>query len=72
MESILKDQRRLLPSIALLEGEYGFDDIYLGVPTILGSNGVEQIVELDLGEEEQTQLRASAEAVKEVKNALSF
>lgn len=72
MEAILKDQHRLLPSIALIEGEYGFNDIYLGVPTILGTNGVEQIVELDLSEEEQTQLKASAEAVKEVKNALSF
>src|SRR5690625_3183444 len=47
-ESILKDQRRVLPSIAYLEGEYGYSDIYLGVPTILGGNGIEEIIELDL------------------------
>src|SRR5699024_9688419 len=47
-EAILKDQRRVLPSIAYLEGEYGYSDIYLGVPTIIGGNGIERIIELDL------------------------
>ncbi|MFS0673048.1 malate dehydrogenase [Ornithinibacillus sp. 179-J 7C1 HS] len=65
-EAILKDQRRVLPSIAYLEGEYGYNDIYLGVPTILGGNGIEQIIELDLTEEEKAALDNSAESVKNV------
>lgn len=70
IEAILKDQQRLLPSIALLEGEYNFSDICLGVPTILGAAGIEQIVELELSEEEQKQLQVSAKAVSEVKQSL--
>ena len=65
-EAILKDQRRILPTIAYLEGEYGYDGIYLGVPTILGANGIEQIIELDLTAEEKAALDNSAEAVKNV------
>lgn len=72
IEAIIKDQRRLLPTITLLEGEYGYNDIYLGVPTILGANGIEKIVELELDEFEKEQLQASAESVKNVKNALKF
>ncbi|MDG0820380.1 malate dehydrogenase [Staphylococcus equorum] len=70
VEAILKDQKRLLPSIALLEGEYSFSDICLGVPTILGSKGIERIVELQLSEDEQAQLQISANAVTEVKKSL--
>lgn len=70
VEAILKDQKRLLPSIALLEGEYSFSDICLGVPTILGSEGIERIVELQLSEDEQAQLQVSANAVTEVKKSL--
>ncbi|SER89703.1 malate dehydrogenase [Salipaludibacillus aurantiacus] len=66
MEAILKDKKRILPSIAYLEGEYGYEDIYLGVPTILGGNGIEKIFELDLNEEEKEALNKSAESVKEV------
>ncbi|SUM31885.1 malate dehydrogenase [Staphylococcus gallinarum] len=69
--AILKDQKRLLPSIALLEGEYGFTDICLGVPTILGANGIEQVVELQLSEDEQQQLQISADSVTEVKQSLT-
>lgn len=69
-EAILKDQRRVLPSIAYLEGEYGYKDIYLGVPTILGGSGIEDIIELDLTEEEKTALDKSAESVKNVLNVL--
>ncbi|WP_426365992.1 malate dehydrogenase [Mammaliicoccus lentus] len=69
-ESILKDQKRVLPSIAYLEGEYGYEDIYLGVPTVLGSNGIEKIIELDLTNEEKELLDESAEAVKSVKEVL--
>jgi len=70
VEAILKDQKRLLPSIALLEGEYSFSDICLGVPTILGAKGIERIVELQLSEDEQAQLQVSANAVTEVKQSL--
>ncbi|WP_138415920.1 malate dehydrogenase [Aquibacillus sediminis] len=65
-EAILKDQRRVLPSIAYLEGEYGYSDIYLGVPTIIGGNGLEEIIELDLTTEEKVALDKSAESVKDV------
>ncbi|MEJ7167034.1 malate dehydrogenase [Staphylococcus capitis] len=70
IEAILKDQKRLLPSIAYLEGEYGFSDICLGVPTILSKNGIEKIVEVNLNEREQEQLKYSAESFQNVKNAL--
>ncbi|RDW21589.1 malate dehydrogenase [Oceanobacillus chungangensis] len=69
-EAILKNQRRVLPSIAYLEGEYGYTDIYLGVPTILGEKGIEKIIELDLTAEEKAALDKSAASVKSVLNIL--
>ena len=69
-EAVLKNQRRILPTIAYLEGEYGYDGIYLGVPTILGGNGIEKILELDLTADEKAKLDASAEAVKSVMGIL--
>ena len=65
-EAILKDQKRVLPSIAYLEGEQGYEDLYLGVPTLLGADGVERIFELELTEDEKNALQVSAKAVKEV------
>ncbi|MDP4161949.1 MAG: malate dehydrogenase [Bacillota bacterium] len=70
-EAILKDQRRVLPSIAYLEGEYGYDGIYLGVPTILGANGIEKVIELELTGEEKAALDKSAEAVRNVMQVLA-
>ncbi|MBK3493572.1 malate dehydrogenase [Viridibacillus sp. YIM B01967] len=70
-EAVIKDQRRVLPSIAYLEGEYGYSDIYLGVPTILGANGIEEIIELDLTADEKAALDNSAEAVKNVMKVLA-
>lgn len=70
-EAILRDQRRILPSIAYLEGEYGYNGIYLGVPTILGGDGIEKIIELELTTDEKASLDNSAEAVKNVMNVLS-
>lgn len=70
VEAIVKDQRRVLPAIAYLEGEYGFEGIYLGVPTILGGNGLEQIIELELTDEEKSALEKSAESVRNVMKAL--
>ncbi|WP_062199142.1 malate dehydrogenase [Massilibacterium senegalense] len=66
VEAMVKDQRRVLPAIAYLEGEYGYEGIYLGVPTILGANGIEQIIELDLTANEKAALDQSAEAVRSV------
>lgn len=71
VEAILKDQRRVIPAIAYLEGEYGFEGIYLGVPTILGGNGLEKIIELELTEEEKSALANSADAVKNVMSSLA-
>ncbi|THE14735.1 malate dehydrogenase [Bacillus timonensis] len=71
VEAILKDQRRVLPAIAYLEGEYGFTGIYLGVPTILGANGIEKIIELELTEKEKAELAKSADSVKSVMNILA-
>ncbi|EJY55520.1 malate dehydrogenase, NAD-dependent [Alicyclobacillus hesperidum URH17-3-68] len=65
-ESILKDKRRLLPAIAYLEGEYGYEDLFLGVPTILGANGIERIVEIELQPEEKAALDRSADSVRNV------
>jgi malate dehydrogenase len=70
-EAIIKDQRRILPAVAYLEGEYGFKGIYLGVPTLLGANGIEKIFELDLTEEEKAALKKSAESVKSLMSALN-
>jgi malate dehydrogenase len=63
-ESILRDKKRLLPAAAYLDGEYGQHDLYLGVPCILGSRGVEKIVELELTAEDQAALAKSAEEVR--------
>lgn len=70
-EAILKDQRRVIPSIAYLEGEYGYEGIYLGVPTILGANGIEKIIELELTEEEKKALDKSVDAVRVVMKVLA-
>lgn len=70
VEAILKDQRRILPAIAYLEGEYGFSDLYLGVPTILGKHGIEQVLELDLTDEEKAALSRSADSVRSVLSVL--
>ncbi|WP_114167235.1 malate dehydrogenase [Exiguobacterium sp. TNDT2] len=71
VEAILKDQRRILPAIAYLDGEYGFHDLYLGVPTILGANGIERVLELELTEDETAALEQSAESVRSVLNVLN-
>ncbi len=70
-EAIIKNQRRVLPTVAYLDGEYGYSDIYLGVPTILGGNGIEQVIELELTEEEKTALDKSVFSVKNVLKVLT-
>jgi malate dehydrogenase len=71
VDAIMLDEKRVLPCTAYLEGEYGIDGLYMGVPAKLGAGGIEAIVELDLTDEERTALDASAEAVREVVGVLS-
>ncbi|MDQ0214975.1 malate dehydrogenase [Oikeobacillus pervagus] len=70
VEAIVKDQRRVLPSIAYLEGEYGYEGIYLGVPTILGAEGIEKVIELELTAGEKAALDKSADSVRNVMASL--
>jgi len=65
-EAILKDKKRILPVIALLEGEYGYDNLFMGVPVILGGGGIERVIELELTPEEKAALDKSAESVRAV------
>ncbi len=70
VEAVVRDQKRIFPVCAWLQGEYGFSDIYLGVPVVLGKNGIEKIIELQLNEAERALLADSAEAVKGVMDVL--
>ena len=63
VESMVKNQKRILPCSVLLEGEYGYNDLVLGVPAVLGTNGVEKVLELKLNEEEKALLQTSADHV---------
>jgi malate dehydrogenase len=71
VDAIALDQRRVLPCTAYLEGEYGIEGLYMGVPVKLGAAGVEEIVELELSEEERSELAGSADAVREVVGVLA-
>jgi malate dehydrogenase len=70
VNAVLLDQKRVLPCTAYLEGEYGIDDLYMGVPVKLGRSGIEEIVELDLTDQERTWLEESAAAVRDVVSVL--
>ena len=70
VESVLLDQKRVLPCTAYLEGEFGVRELYMGVPVKLGSAGIEEIVELDLSEQEQAWFEESAAAVRDVVSVL--
>jgi len=71
-ESILKDQKRVMPSCALLKGEFGVDGYYVGVPCVLGANGIEKIIEFKLNEEEQAMFDNSVNAVKELVGSMNL
>jgi malate dehydrogenase len=71
-ESIIKDKKRILPCAAYLEGEYGIEGLFVGVPVKLGANGIEEIIEIKLSEEESRALKASADAVKETLSELKL
>jgi malate dehydrogenase len=65
VEAIIKDKKRVLPAAALLRGQYGIDGAHVGVPVIIGANGVEKIIELDLNKDDLNQLQSSANVIKE-------
>ena len=69
-ESILKDKKKILPCAALLQGEYGIEDLFIGVPVKLGAAGIEEVIQIKLTEDEQAALNRSAAAVQELKKAL--
>jgi len=69
-EAVVKDSKRIFPCCTLLNGEYGLKDTYLGVPVVLGKNGIEKVIELKLNKEEMELLNTSAKSVKEVMNVL--
>ena len=71
VDSVLLDEKRVLPCTAYLEGEYGIDGLYMGVPVKLGRGGIEQILEVDLDDDEQSMLAKSADAVRDVVSVLS-
>ena len=70
VDAIIYDQKRVIPCAALCEGEYGFDGLFVGVPVKIGAGGVEEIIEIELDESEKTALGNSADAVKELVEAL--
>ena len=72
VESIVRNQHRLLPCAAYLTGQFGIDGIYMGVPCILGSDGLEKIIEIDLTDDEHEALQSSAKAVKETLGKLDL
>ena len=67
-EAYLGDQKRILPCAAYLEGEYGYQDLYMGVPCVIGSGGIERIIEVELNAEEKAMLEKSADSVKKVRD----
>jgi len=71
VDSIMLDEKRVLPCTAYLEGEYGIDGLYMGVPCKLGPAGIEQIVELDLSDDETEALKKSSSAVRDVVGVLT-
>ena len=71
VDAIMLDEKRVLPCTAYLEGEYGIDGLYMGVPVKIGAKGVEEIVELELSDDERSALEASAGAVREVVGVLT-
>ncbi len=70
VEAVLHDKKRVLPCAAYLEGEYGLNDIYFGVPVVIGAGGVEKVIELSLNDDEKVLLQKSADAVRNTLNIL--
>jgi len=72
VESILKDKKRVIACAVLLQGEYGYNDLFIGVPCVLGSNGMEKVIEFQLNDDEKAMLENSAKAVRSVVDVLGY
>ncbi|MFN2187712.1 MAG: malate dehydrogenase, partial [Candidatus Promineifilaceae bacterium] len=72
VESILKDKKRVIPCAVYTEGEYGYHDLFIGLPVVLGRAGIERIVPMDLNEQEKAMLDHSADAVRAVVEVLGY
>ena len=72
VEAILKDKKRVMPCAAYLNGEYGYKNLFIGVPCVLGSNGIEKIIEMKLNDDEKAMLDHSAQAVRSVVEVLGY
>lgn len=72
VEAIVRDQKRVIPSAVLLNGEYGYNGLYIGVPAVLGARGVERVIEMTLSDEEKAMLDISAKAVQSVVGVLGY
>ena len=72
VEAILKDQKRVIPSAVLLKGQYGYSDLFMGVPALLGAKGAERVIEMQLNDEEKAMLEVSAKAVRDVVGILGY
>jgi malate dehydrogenase len=72
IESIVKDKKRVIASAVYLQGEYGYNDLFIGVPCVLGANGMEKVIVMDLNAEEKTMLENSAKAVRTVVDVLGY
>jgi malate dehydrogenase len=72
VESILRDKKRVIPCAVYTQGEYGYHDLFLGLPTVLGRRGIEQVLEMDLNETEKAKLDHSASAVRNVVEVLGY
>jgi malate dehydrogenase len=72
VEAILRDQKRVIPCAVLLQGQYGYNGLYIGVPAVLGAEGVERIIEMQLNDEEKAMLKVSADAVQSVVGILGY
>ncbi len=72
VESILRDKKRVIPCAVYTQGEYGYEDLFIGLPVVLGRNGIERIIEMQLNESERAMLDHSAEAVRNVVDVLGY
>ena len=72
VEAIIKDQKRVIPSAVLLNGQYGYDGLFIGVPAVLGAGGVERVIEMELNDDEKAMLDISAKAVQSVVGVLGY
>lgn len=72
VEAVLKDQKRVIPSAVYLSGQYGYKDLFIGVPAVIGAQGVERVIEMQLNDEEKAMLDHSAEAVQSVVAVLGY